>query len=167
MASCHANPQYFADHRPLPAYGAKAATYDRHTRRSMDTSYSQFLQKRILEGANIWLGGHEEYLFSKDNTVEIATQYNNSIQTYSFDRKTRYLQIGERRYYVAKLTDKHLEIIWGNGESVYKLQLDRLLDGKLHIIQKQSVRFRVTTCRPVTGALKKSIAAKPKMRIGC
>lgn len=22
---CHANPQYFADHRPLPAYGAKAA----------------------------------------------------------------------------------------------------------------------------------------------
>ena len=28
--------------------GAKAATYDRHTRRSMDTSYSQFLQKRIL-----------------------------------------------------------------------------------------------------------------------
>ena len=49
------------------------------------------------EDANIWLGGHEEYLFSKDNTVEIATQYNNSIQTYSFDRKTRYLQIGERR----------------------------------------------------------------------
>ena len=47
------------------------------------------------EDANIWLGGHEEYLFSKDNTVEIATQYNNSIQTYSFDRKTRYLQIGE------------------------------------------------------------------------
>ena len=31
-----------------------------------------------------------------------------------------------------------MEIIWGNGESVYKLQLDRLLDGKLHIIQKQS-----------------------------
>ena len=27
------------------------------------------------EDANIWLGGHEEYLFSKDNTVEIATQY--------------------------------------------------------------------------------------------
>ena len=90
------------------------------------------------EDADIWLGGHEEYLFSKNNTVEIATQYDNSIQTYSFDRKTRYLQIGDRRYYVAKLTDKQLEIIWGNGESVSKLQFDRLPDGKLHIIQKQS-----------------------------
>lgn len=85
-----------------------------------------------------WLGRHEEYLFSKDNTVEIATQRDNSIQTYSFDRKIRYLQIGERRYYVAKLTDKQLEIIWRNEETVCKLQLDRLPDGKLHIIQAQS-----------------------------
>lgn len=81
------------------------------------------------EDANIWLGGHEEYLFSKDNTVEIATQYNNSIQTYSFDRKTRYLQIGERRYYVAKLTDKHLEIIWGMGNQYTSCNLIVYLTG--------------------------------------
>lgn len=99
--------------------------------------YSSY-KNGFWEEADNWMGGHEEYLFSKDNTVEIATQHDNSIQTYSFDRKTRYLQIGESRYYVAKLTDKQLEIIWGNGESVSKLQFDRLPDGKLHIIQVQS-----------------------------